>query len=50
LLKRQATALQHAERLAKKHAVAPYGGTPPASANPCTQVYLLVDALNAEIR
>ena len=50
LLPRQATALQHAERLAKKHAVAPYGGTPPASANPCTQVYLLVDALNAEIR
>ena len=50
LLDRQLTALKHARRLAEDHRVAPYGSTPPADANPCTQVYLLVEALNAEIR
>lgn len=50
LLPRQAVALQHARQLAKKHGVDPFGDTPPASANPCTQVYRLVEALNAEIR
>jgi hypothetical protein len=43
-------ALQNAQRLAEDHGVTPYGATPPANANPCTQVYLLVEALNAEIR
>lgn len=50
LLPRQAAALQHAERLARAHGVAPHGTTPPAAANPCTQVHRLVEALNAEIR
>jgi hypothetical protein len=49
LLSRQPTALQHADRLTREHAVAPHGNTPPADANPCTQVHLLVEALNAEI-
>ena len=34
----------------REHTVAPHGDTPPAAANPCTQVHLLVEALNAEIR
>lgn len=42
--------MKHAQRLAKDAGVAPFGDTPPANANPCTQVYLLVEALNAEIR
>lgn len=50
LLKDQPRALKHAEQLAKNHRVAPFGDTPPAQANPCTQVYRLVEALNAEIR
>lgn len=49
LLARQPTALQHALRLARTHGVTPHGTTRPADANPCTQVYLLVEALNAEI-
>ena len=47
---RQPDAIQRARRLAEDHRVAPHGHTPPADANPCTQVYLLVAALNAEIR
>lgn len=50
LLGRQPTAMKHARRLAEQHRIAPYGDTPPADANPSTQVYLLVEALNAEIR
>lgn len=50
LLARQPIALQHARRLAEAHGVAPHGEAAPASANPCTQVHLLVLALNAEIR
>ena len=50
LLARQPVALKHARRLAEKHRVAPFGDTPPADANPCTLVYQLVEALNAEIR
>lgn len=49
LLPHQPRALKHAEQLAKKHRVDPFGDTPPAQANPCTQVYRLVEALNAEI-
>jgi len=49
LLDRQPAALQHARRLAVSHGVAPHGDTLPAAANPCTQVYLLVAALNDEI-
>lgn len=45
LLKLQPTALQHAHRLVREH-----GTKPPADANPCTQVHLLVEALNAELR
>ena len=50
LLRFQPAALQHAHRLTREHAVAPHGDTPPAAANPCTQVHRLVEALNAEIR
>lgn len=50
LLEHQPRALQHARQLAKKHRVDPFGDTPPAQANPCTQVYRLVEALNDEIR
>lgn len=50
LVDRQPDAIQRAQRLAKDHGVAPHGNTPPASANPCTQVHLLVEALDAEIR
>jgi hypothetical protein len=49
LLPHQPRALKHAEQLARKHRVDPFGDTPPAQANPCTQVYRLVEALNAEI-
>lgn len=50
LLAKQGDALKHAKQLAKQHGVFPFGDTPPADANPCTQVYRLVEALNAEIR
>lgn len=50
LLTRQASALQHAQRLERAHRVAPHGETPPAEANPCTLVHRLVQALNDEIR
>jgi hypothetical protein len=50
LLDYQGDALQNARKLAMKHAVGPFGDTTPANANPCTLVYLLVEALNAEIR
>ncbi len=50
LLQRQPVALRHARRLAAEHGVAPHGTTPPANANPCTRVDLLVQALNDEIR
>ena len=50
LLGRQPNAIAHAERLAEEHQITPHGSTPPASANPCTTVHRLVQALNAEIR
>ncbi|MEZ4453176.1 MAG: RloB family protein [Nannocystaceae bacterium] len=46
---RQPSALRNAESLARTHAIAPYGEAAPAAANPCTTVYRLVEALNAEI-
>lgn len=49
LLRRQTDAIQHARRLVKEHGLPPHGTATPASANPCTQVHLLVEALNAEI-
>lgn len=45
----QATAIRNAEKLAEAHGIAPHGSTPPASANPCTTVHRLVQALNAQI-
>lgn len=50
LSERQDDALRNARSLAMKHAVGPFGDTAPANANPCTLVYLLVEALNAELR
>lgn len=50
LLDRQPAAIRRARRLAEQHRIPPYGDTPPAEANPSTQVYRLVEALNAEIR
>lgn len=44
LLPHQPRALKHAAQLAKQQRVAPFGDTPPAQANPCTLVYLLVEA------
>lgn len=50
LLPYQPQAIRHAQRLAEDHGIAPHGGTTPADANPCTTVFRLVEALNAEIR
>ena len=50
LIGRQAEAITHARRLARDQGVEPFGHCPPAQANPCTEVYRLVEALNAEIR
>lgn len=49
LLPYQPQAIQHAQRLASDHGISPHGSTTPASANPCTTVFRLVEALNAEI-
>jgi hypothetical protein len=49
LLPYQSQAIEHAKRLAMAHEVAPFGDAPPADADPCTTVFLLVEALNAEI-
>jgi hypothetical protein len=46
----QSQAIDHAKRLAESHGVAPHGTTTPADANPCTTVFRLVEALDAEIR
>jgi hypothetical protein len=45
----QSQAIDHAKRLAESHGVAPHGTTTPADANPCTTVFRLVEALDAEI-
>lgn len=50
LLSLQDDAIRNADRLARRQGVDPYGQTPPAEADPCTLVYRLVQALNAEIR
>lgn len=49
LLPYQPQAIAHAQRLAEDHGIAPHGRTTPADANPCTTVFRLVEALNAEI-
>ena len=49
-LDRQDAAIKRAQALAETHGVAPHGDATPASANPCTLVYRLVEALNAELR
>lgn len=49
LKNRQGDAIRRAEKLTKDHGIAPHGSTPPASANPCTTVHRLVQALNAQI-
>lgn len=50
LLPLQAEAIKHARRLVEEHGVAAHTPTTPADANPCTMVFRLVEALNAEIR
>lgn len=50
LLGHQPQALEHARRLARDHGIDPHGRTAPADASPCTTVFRLVEALNAEIR
>lgn len=47
LLPFQPEAIANAQRLVHEHGVPP---TTPSEANPCTMVYRLVEALNAEIR
>ncbi|MEX1368518.1 MAG: RloB family protein [Nannocystaceae bacterium] len=47
LLPRQPTAISHARRLVRKHELATH--VTPASQDPCTMVFALVEALNAEI-
>lgn len=49
LLPYQPQAIEHARRLAMTHGVAPFGTGTPADADPCTTVFRLVEALNAEI-
>lgn len=49
LLPYQAQAIRHAQRLAQEHGISPHGIATPADANPCTTVFRLVEALNAEI-
>ncbi|MCA9709790.1 MAG: RloB domain-containing protein [Myxococcales bacterium] len=49
LLPLQADAIKHAKRLEQEHGVARHAHVTPAQANPCTMVYRLVEALNAEI-
>lgn len=50
LLPYQPQAIRNAKRLAQDHGISPYGDTTPSDADPCTTVFLLVEALNAEIR
>jgi hypothetical protein len=49
LLAYQPQAIRHAQRLAQEHGIAPHGSATPAEACPCTTVFRLVEALNAEI-
>lgn len=49
LLPYQPQAIQNAHRLARAHGIVPHGTTTPGDADPCTTVFRLVEALDAEV-